>query len=156
MRPCPEIPGQALVCAYEGMADQEGQARCMALSEEVGTHIPMSPEEAFAVRLAVEEACTNIVTHGYTGREPGPMTLEIWHLKQAQPPSLVTMIRDRATPFHPEEADEPELDADVEDRAVGGLGWFFIKNLMDEVSYQSVDGENCLRLVKHLSAPHAD
>jgi anti-sigma regulatory factor (Ser/Thr protein kinase) len=137
------------------MADQEGQARCMALSEEVGSHVSMSAEEAFAVRLAVEEACTNIVAHGYAGREPGPMALEIWHSKHAVPPAVVTLIRDRATPFHPEDAAQPDLDASVEERAVGGLGWFFIRNLMDEVSYQSADGENCLRLVKHLASSTA-
>jgi len=141
-----------LVCASTGLADRDGLARCMALADEAATRLSLSEEDTFALRLVVEEACTNIVAHGYAGHAPGPMSVEMWLKRPAATSGQLTvLIRDRATPFHPDNAKEPDLDADADERAIGGLGWFFIKNLMNEVTYHSEDGGNCLRLVKLLT-----
>jgi anti-sigma regulatory factor (Ser/Thr protein kinase) len=141
-----------LVCASTGLADRDGLASCMALTDEAATRLSLSEEDMFALRLAVEEACTNIVAHGYAGHAPGPMSVEMWLTRPAATSGQLTvLIRDRATPFHPDNAKEPDLDADADERAIGGLGWFFIKSLMNEVTYDSEDGGNCLRLVKLLT-----
>lgn len=125
----------------------------MALSESICGQLNLNAEDAYATRLAVEEACTNIVNHGYAETEPGPIQLS-FKLKQVDDArQLIIELRDTATPFHPDDAKAPDLLSDVEDRPVGGLGWFFIHNTMDEVRYRSEGGENCLTLVKRLSQP---
>ena len=62
-------------------------------------------------------------------------------------------IGDQARPFHPDEATEPDVQASADKRAVGGLGWFFIKQVMTEVDYRSTPQGNCLRLRRRLTAP---
>lgn len=104
------------------------------------------PEEtAFAVRLAAEEVCTNVISHAYPGMEPGPVSLSI-----ARDEGLVTVtVEDRGVPFDPAAATLPDLDAPVEARELGGLGWHLVRQVMDQVIHESVlGGGNRVTLVK--------
>jgi serine/threonine-protein kinase RsbW len=137
-----------LIASLEGTATREWLARCFELCEQACERAGASAAEAYAVNLAVEEACTNIVDHAYSGGPPGPIDIGFW--KQAGPPErLVVVIRDRAPLFDPSQAPEPDLDASVEERPIGGLGWFLIETMMDSFEHsQRAGGGNCLRLVK--------
>lgn len=148
---CADHPDSELVNSFTGIADHAGLTSCMALSEAICSQLQMTEEDAYAVRLSVEEACINVVDHGYANSAPGPMQLDFRVLKKADQRKVIIQLKDRAVPFHPDQATEPDLLADVDDRHVGGLGWFFIKSTMDDVSYQTANGENCLTLVKRLS-----
>ena len=151
MTTCAEHPESEPVNAFTGMANPAGLASCMALSEAACVQLNLSDEDTYAVRLSVEEACINVIDHGYEGREPGPMKLAFRLSQCGGKRHVIIQLRDAATPFHPDNAPAPDLLADLDDRKVGGLGWFFIKSTMDEVTYQSVGDENCLTLVKHLN-----
>ncbi|MEO7456609.1 MAG: ATP-binding protein [Gemmatimonadaceae bacterium] len=106
------------------------------------------PEDvAFDVRLAVEEACTNIVMHGYRGGAPGPVSIEMMRDEDR----VVVTIRDSGVAFHPEAVAPPRLRASVEERALGGLGWHLIKSTMDHVQHEhDPETGNTLTLVKHI------
>ncbi|MEJ7668410.1 MAG: ATP-binding protein [Casimicrobiaceae bacterium] len=99
----------------------------------------------YALRLAVEEVCTNLIEHGYAGRPPGP--IEVTADRGADRVTLT--IRDRAPPFDPASSPAPDLTSDLEHREPGGLGWYLVKQLIDEVRY-SPDPRlgNVLTLVK--------
>ena len=112
----------------------------------------MADDDRQAVRLAVEEACTNVVDHGYAGQAAGPLSL-VFRLTAAD--TLEAQIRDQAPPFHPDQARLPDLLSDSDDRPVGGLGWYFIKQVMTEVDYTSSTEGNCLYLRRRLSAKTA-
>lgn len=133
-------------------ADRDGLARCLALTEATCTKLALGDEDTMALRLAVEEACTNIVDHGYPAGQAGPLSLTF---SAPQPGWLEARIDDQATPFHPDNAREPDLLASVEDRPIGGLGWFFIKQVMTQVDYHSDDQGNRLRLLRRLTTPPA-
>jgi serine/threonine-protein kinase RsbW len=137
--------------AWSGVADRAGVADCMAWSEDLCTRLPMDEAGASALRLTIEEVCVNIGDHGYPPQSPGPMSVTVWQRSGPPGPHIEVEIRDQATPFHPDDAPEPDFDAAVQDRRVGGLGWFLIRQLMDQIDYQSQSGENCLRLVKMLA-----
>ncbi len=109
------------------------------------------PEEvAYAVRLAAEEACTNVIRHGYRGVTPGPVAVGIAH----DASRVVVTIEDRGTPFDPADLPEPLVDAPAEDRPLGGLGWHLIRHVMDEVHHaHDVRTGNRLTLVKHIPSP---
>jgi anti-sigma regulatory factor (Ser/Thr protein kinase) len=98
------------------------------------------------VKLAVEEACSNIITHGYAGRPPGAITLAGYREKDR----LVVVISDQGVPFHPDGAPPPDLGADWEQRRVGGLGWHLIRKTVDTLSYETVGDENRLTLTVEL------
>jgi len=100
---------------------------------------------AYALRLAVEETCSNIITHGYRGRAPGPIALSL----QVNARQIVITIADRARLFSPDDAPPPNLGAGWEERQVGGLGWYLIRKMVDEVRHQpNPGGGNRVTLIK--------
>lgn len=102
----------------------------------------------FDVKLAVEEACTNIILHGYADKEPGPIKLTL----EADDHRIRVSIEDNAPAFAPDGIAQPDLQSDWQEREVGGLGWHLIRQVMDETHYRS-DPEkgNRLTLVKRRS-----
>ncbi len=97
------------------------------------------------MKLAVEEACVNVITHGYAGREPGPISLAF----RSEPERFVVTLADSAAPFEPESLPDPDLAAGWKERKIGGLGWWLIRKMVDGVEYESSPGGgNRLTLVK--------
>lgn len=105
--------------------------------------VGINPEILPDIQLAVDEAITNIIKHGYAGK-PGTIVLTV----SVGGGTVRIEIRDRAPPFDPLTIKEPDLTADLADRVVGGMGIFLIRKVMDAVSYEYVDGENVLRMEK--------
>ena len=99
----------------------------------------------YAVQMAVDEACSNIVEHAYMGRRTGQIecTCEI------SSKSLTITLCDQGKPFDPTFASDPDLSPKLKDRTSGGLGIYFIRKLMDRVEYSASDRGNVLKLVKH-------
>ncbi len=91
----------------------------------------VDPANTYKVQLAIDEACTNVIKHAYSG-EAGPLALVI----ELVGTDLIITIGDIGKPFDPGTVPPPDLDADVEQRRIGGLGIYFMKTLMDEVSYR--------------------
>jgi anti-anti-sigma factor len=121
--------------------------RIHALVDEVCQRNPMEEPVCYALRLCIEEAFVNIVDHGYPAAAPGPVTITI----QTDDRSVQALISDRAPAFHPENAPKPDLALDWDERQIGGLGWHFIRELMDEVRYEADEIRgNVLTLVKYL------
>ncbi len=112
--------------------------------------VPM--QTVYAVNLCVEELLVNIVNHGYGGAVAADVEVEI----ELQPGHLVIDVSDGAPPFDPiTDAAEPDTDAELDDRPIGGLGIHLVKRLTDAMSYRRENGRNHLRLVKALNPPHA-
>ena len=62
---------------------------------------------------------------------------------------VTIVIRDRAPPFDPAGAPSPDLTSDAEHRPSGGLGWYLVKKMMDEIDYApGTPSGNVLTLVK--------
>jgi serine/threonine-protein kinase RsbW len=99
------------------------------------------------LQLAVEEAVVNTVVHGYRGA-PGEVAIAI-HLTDGQ---IEVRIEDHAPPFNPLTLPDPDRECDLNERRVGGLGIFLIRQLIDEVGYQYTGGKNVLTLVKRKAA----
>ncbi len=99
------------------------------------------------LKLAVDEACTNIITHGYQGMDPGSVILSFW----VEPERILVQITDFGHAFEPEEAPMPDLEAALEDRELGGLGLFLIYQTMDDIDYYSSLEGNTLTFTKYLS-----
>ncbi len=98
----------------------------------------------FNCQIAVDEACTNIIEHGYGGEDKGRIEVAC----AAEPGQLTIDIRDQAQPFDLGAVPEPELNKALEETTVGGLGIYFMRKMMDEVSFSRTDGANRLVLVK--------
>lgn len=101
----------------------------------------------YDLKLAVDEACTNIITHGYAGMNPGSIIL---NLKVSQDEVLM-MITDFGHQFEPSDAPAPDVKAALDDRPTGGFGLYFIYQAMDGVAYETTEAGNILTLTKDLS-----
>jgi serine/threonine-protein kinase RsbW len=94
--------------------------------------------------LAVDEAVSNIIVHGYQRRQ-GAIDVEI----EQDGDALLVCLRDSAPPFDPTTVPSPDLTSPLERRAVGGLGVYLMRQSVDEVSHRVMpQGGNELTLVK--------
>jgi serine/threonine-protein kinase RsbW len=100
-------------------------------------------EDVLDTQLAVEEAVTNIIVHGYGGPEG-----EIVVSCRAGPDAIEIQLEDQAIPFDPLSIPDPALDQNIEDRQIGGLGIFLAKQIMSDIQYRFADGKNILTMVK--------
>lgn len=110
------------------------------------TTIPFCTDEDFLYELvlAVEEAVTNIILHGYKG-EKGVITLLI----QPNDRSVEIVLQDDAPPFDPTSVPAPRLDLPLDQRPLGGLGVHIMRKNSDMMSYRrTTSGLNELKLVK--------
>jgi serine/threonine-protein kinase RsbW len=99
----------------------------------------------YAVQMAVDEACSNIIEHAYGGEGRGPIECTC-HVCDDQ---LVVILGDYGCPFDPSSVPWPDLCANLDKRSSGGLGVFFMRQLMDQVQFESKPGVgNRLILIK--------
>ena len=60
--------------------------------------------------------------------------------------SVVVVMEDNGQPFDPTQVEEADTVSSLEDRPVGGLGLFFVKNFADRIAYTSTKGRNRLTI----------
>jgi sigma-B regulation protein RsbU (phosphoserine phosphatase) len=63
---------------------------------------------------------------------------------------LKFVISDHGTPFDPTEKEDADVTLSVEERPIGGLGIYLVRQIMDSVNYERLDGMNVLTLRKFL------
>lgn len=106
------------------------------------------PEEiVFKVKLVVEEMGLNIIDHGYANDESKELEFRLL----ADDDSVTIEFIDEARAFDPlTETPEPDIDAGIEERRIGGLGVYLVREMMDEVKYAREGNRNRLTLVARL------
>jgi len=103
-------------------------------------------ETVFELTLAVDEACTNVIEHGYKGMDPGSIILSF----RIEPGRILVNITDFGHVFEPEEAPKPDIEAALADRPLGGLGLYLIYKTMDNIDYSSSEEGNILTFTKFI------
>jgi serine/threonine-protein kinase RsbW len=133
------MPTQRFTCSLNNLE------RICDFVTDAAKQAGLNESEIYAVQLAVDEASTNIIEHGY-GREcPSRIDVTCEILEDG----LKVVIYDDAEPFDPESVPEPELNVSLDEIKPRGLGMFFMRKMMDEVRYQtSPDKGNTLTMIK--------
>ncbi len=98
----------------------------------------------YAVQMAVDEACTNIIAYGYGGEGKG----EIQVACRILPDRLQITVTDFGKPFLPEAMLDPAFDTPPDTLAEGGLGLFLMRQLVDNLQFEFDDGQNKLIMEK--------
>ncbi len=88
-------------------------------------------KEVYAVKLAVDEACTNIIEHGYGGEGKGKIRCTC----DVTSGQIKITLRDWGKSFDPDHVPEPDFDVPLEDLQSRGAGLFFMRKMMDEVHF---------------------
>jgi anti-sigma regulatory factor (Ser/Thr protein kinase) len=121
-------------------------ARAAAWLDGLLGEIGLSPRAIAALQVALDEVLSNILVHGYADLETHKI-----EVRMTSDTSMVTLVFvDDGIPFDPTQHDtsSPGDDAGVRP---GGLGLVFIRRLMDDMTFERVDGRNHLTLRKFLS-----
>lgn len=122
----------------------ESLAEIATFVRQAGEDAGLSNFDIYAVETAVDEACSNIIEHGYEGEDIGTITVTV----KIAAESLTIILKDGGRSFSPEDIPEPKLDAPLEERESHGLGLFFMRQLMDEVRFDFDPSGNTLTMVK--------
>lgn len=102
-------------------------------------HVPAG--KLFSIQLIIEELVTNIIKYGK--RDENNETIEV-ELKVGAGEINLT-ISDNSTAFNPLEAEPPDLTLSAEERGMGGLGLFLVRQKVKSLSYENKNGFNILR-----------
>jgi serine/threonine-protein kinase RsbW len=136
------IPGMEHSLKVPGRFDRLEQIA--KFIEEAGEEAGLDTVAICRCQLAVDEACTNIIEHGYHGEDRGPIEIDC----EGGGGEIVITIKDQARPFDAEDVPAPHLGDKLDEVQVGGLGVFFMRKVMDEVEFSHNGQGNKLVLVK--------
>ena len=127
-------------------ANLENLAAIRGFVEQTARALGVAPATVTEVVLAVDEAATNTVVHGYRS-ESGTIEIEM----KREGDTLLICLRDEASPFDPTTVSTRDITVPLEQRVSGGLGIHLIRQIMDEVTHRiTSQGGNELGLVKRL------
>ena len=97
------------------------------------------------MKLAVEEAVVNVIDYAYPAEVEG----DIGITADANAEHLRFIITDSGGAFDPTETLTADTSLSVEERPIGGLGILLVRQLMDSINYERIDGQNVLTLTKN-------
>ncbi len=104
----------------------------------------IGPKPASDIHLAADEACTNAISYAYPPGEEKDIEVTC----SRTPEEFTVTIRDWGKPFNPLQTSPPNLDLELEERPVGGLGIFLMKKFADRIDYRREDDSNLLTIIK--------
>ena len=99
------------------------------------------------IKLAIEEAVVNVMNYAYPMGTQGDITLDA----SFDGSILKFVITDSGKPFDPTEGGRLDTSLSAEERPIGGLGIFLVRELMDSINYERIDNKNILTLKKSIN-----
>ena len=99
----------------------------------------------YKIELALEELLVNVASYAYA---PGHGIIDISYEIEDNPRTIVITIVDQGKAFNPLEMEDPDITLPSDERRIGGLGVFIVKNTMDELTYDRKDDKNILVVKK--------
>lgn len=114
--------------------------------EDLGEEFGLSPELVFNLNLVLEEAVSNVILYAYPKEEHQTISL----IARKKDNQLIFVLTDSGKEFDPTQAPDADITLSAEDRPIGGLGIFLIRQIMNTVEYQRIEGKNVLTLGKEL------
>ena len=106
----------------------------------------MTPDVVFNLNLVLEEAVVNVINYAYPKEEHQSIYLSATQHED----SIILVLTDTGVEFDPTMAPEADITLSAEERPIGGLGIFLIRQIMNEVRYDRIDGKNVLTMEKKL------
>ena len=123
-----------------------------AFVEEELEKLDCPMKTVFQINVAIDELFSNIVKYAYPD-EPGPVTVKV--TAKEDPKRVYVSFIDDGIPYNPLTKEDPDVTLAAEERKIGGLGIFMVKNTMDNVKYKYENGQNILTVQKLLEQPKA-
>ena len=102
------------------------------------------------LKIVIDEMFSNIIKFAYKG-ETGPVTIRL--LVKEDYESVYLNFIDEGIPYNPLIKDDPDITLSADDRDIGGLGIFMVKNMVDDAKYKYENGHNMFTVHKTIKDP---
>lgn len=126
--------------------DPEEMSRLTEFIDEFCAANAVAREIAVDLHVALDEQVANIIMHAYRDAEEHDITIRL----RREEGRCIAEVEDDGIPFNPLDMPEPDTNAPLDDRRIGGLGIHIIKNLMDEVRYERRGEWNVLTIERRV------
>jgi serine phosphatase RsbU (regulator of sigma subunit)/anti-sigma regulatory factor (Ser/Thr protein kinase) len=114
--------------------------------KDVLDRLDIAPKQAKEIRLAVEEVVVNVMEYAYPTGIEGKVSVQA----SSDGRQVKFVISDTGTPFDPTEKEKADTTLSIDERPIGGLGIHIVRQLMDSINYERLDGKNILTLWKKI------
>ena len=114
--------------------------------EEIGEELGLDMEMQMNLNLVMEEMVSNVIFYAY----PEGTDAEIELMAESDGKELTFVLSDQGREFDPTLKEDADVDVNPADRDIGGLGIFIVKNIMNQVTYQRLEGKNLLTMKKEI------
>ena len=114
---------------------------------ELSEELDFTPELNFNLNLVLEEAISNVILYAYGKEEQKEISLGDYLSDN----NLVFVLTDSGMEFDPTKVPDADVTLSAEEREIGGLGIYLIRQIMNTVEYQRIDGKNVLTMRKELN-----
>jgi serine/threonine-protein kinase RsbW len=131
------------ICIKNKISELEKVAQFV---EEIGEELGLSMELQMNLNLVMEEMVTNVIFYAYPQDEEADIEL----LAKSDGKELTFVLSDQGKEFDPTAKEDADLDVNPAERELGGMGIFIVKNIMNKVTYQRLEGKNLLTMTKGL------
>lgn len=127
-------------------ADVREIERLNQLVRQFGELHQIPSRALYAVNLALDELVTNVCLYGFDD----PAGHQVIVRLIATPGQLQASVEDDGKSFNPLDVKQPDLNAPLEQRELGGLGIHLVRSLMDHITYVHENGKNVLTIQKRI------
>ena len=116
--------------------------------EEICEELGLDMELQMNLNLVIEEMVSNIIFYAY----PEGVEADIELVAESDGKVVTFLLSDQGREFDPTLKNDADVDTNpIEREGLGGMGIFIVKNIMNEVTYQRLEGKNLLTMKKEIS-----
>ena len=114
--------------------------------EEIGEELGLNMELQMNLNLVMEEMVTNVIFYAY----PQDVEADIELLAKSDGKELTFVLSDQGKEFDPTLKEDADPNINPAEREIGGMGIYIVKNIMNQVTYQRLEGKNLLTMKKNI------
>lgn len=120
--------------------------RVACFVEDIGNKLGFDDELLMNLNLVLEEMVSNIIRYGQSHQTDDSILLKA----ESNGKEITLTLTDQGVAFDPTTRGDLNTDVNPAERRLGGMGIFIVKNIMDQVTYQRLNGSNVVTMKKKL------
>ena len=113
---------------------------------EICEELGLDMELQMNLNLVMEEMVSNVIFYAY----PENKTADIELVAESNGKELTFVLSDQGKAFDPTAKEDADPNVNPMEREIGGMGIFIVKNIMNQVTYQRLEGKNLLTMKKEI------
>ena len=121
--------------------------RCLAALQEICQRFELPSEIQNNFSVVLDDLLNNVISYAYG--DEGEHIIDV--VLSTDGERFIVSVTDEGVEFDPFVRKDPDIDSNIEEREIGGLGIHLIRNLMDDYSYRRIEGKNITTLMKRFS-----